>query len=106
MTIPQHSKGHSHPQRHRYSTREGKTWKTSWPGAEMAGFGTEEAGMYVNAWGEGRKARVDQSVVSLGRPTSLEAGCRSQETCALKITSVDEAVEDAVADFVLGIRSE
>ena len=48
--------------------------------------------------------RVDQSVVSLGRPTSLEMGYRSQETCALKITSVDEVAEDAEADFVLGIR--
>ena len=84
----------------------GKTWKTSWPGAEMAGFGTEEVGVYVNAWGEGRKGRVDKSVVSLARPTSLEMGYRSQETCALKITSVDEAVEGAMVDFVLGIRSE
>lgn len=82
----------------------GKTWKTSWLGVEMAGFGTEGVGVYVNAWGEGRKGRVDQSVVSLGRPTSLEIGYRSQETCALKITSVDEAAEDAVVDFVLGIR--
>jgi hypothetical protein len=46
--------------------------------------------------------RVDQSVVSLGRPTSLEIGYRSQETCALRITSV----EDAMMDFVQGIRSE
>lgn len=44
-------------------------------------------------------------MVSLGRPTSLEIGYRSQETCALKITSVDEEVEDAGVDFVLGIRS-
>lgn len=78
----------------------------------MDGFGTGtevEAGVYVNAWGEGRKVRVGhhQSVVSLERPTSLEIGCRSRETCALKITSVDEAVvEDAVVNFVLGIHLE
>ena len=72
----------------------------------MAGFETGEVEVYVNALGGGRKVRVDQSVVSLARPASLEMGYRSQETCALKITSVDEAVEDAVVDFVLGIRLE